>query len=545
MSGSRPFTRQLGYQPGVQLNPLRDNTDGAVPDNSDQVFAVVARLTRGRIDRPFLVDRGNFLAKTGAPESVRVSALNEAKLQTYEALMNGAYRAVVQRLTPAAAAKSYAVINFSGSPVGSSTTTAFSASASAPTTDWSVAVLDHECHNAGIKVAIHADSTPLGGTPVANAELTLRIMDAAGVLRYEVAGSLDPTAKDEFGRSKYLPDVASRLFGDAFEVLVATSQTVPTTSDAYGRDTAGKDKWATSGVLACFNEAGTTYASTDYDRCIAALRDAQDSFGYIISGGTQVTSLLGKLRDLAVEINAPLKYDIGGSLSVSGAIAMANTLGFDTHLVQGFWAPLEADDPLNGGRTVWGAAGLNAGFACARNAQVNADGFAPKNFPVAGKAYPLNRTAVRQLVRPTEQDLSDLAKARINPVIFTNYNGGGRYVFTDCLTGANSLVSYKKLATVAEMSVSLDGWVTLYANELLQLPMVEFVRRMRAFMQELLEGAVAAQWLVPSQNLEGNAPFKFTVGPSQARPADLALIDYWTSYDGVARQVIVQQTLTK
>ena len=106
----RPFVRQLGFQPGVQLNPLADNTDGAVPDNSDQIFGVLARLTRGRIDRPFRVNRSNFIAKTGVAESIRTNALNEAKLQTYEALGNGAYEAVIQRLTAAAAVKSYGVV---------------------------------------------------------------------------------------------------------------------------------------------------------------------------------------------------------------------------------------------------------------------------------------------------------------------------------------------------------------------------------------------------------------------------------------------------
>ena len=95
MSGFRPFVRQLGFQPGVQLNPLADATDGAVLDNSDQKIAVIARLTRGRIDKPFRVNRNNLLDKTGPVEAVRVNALNEAKLQVYEALKNGAVEAIV------------------------------------------------------------------------------------------------------------------------------------------------------------------------------------------------------------------------------------------------------------------------------------------------------------------------------------------------------------------------------------------------------------------------------------------------------------------
>jgi hypothetical protein len=39
--------------------------------------------------------------------------------------------------------------------------------------------------------------------------------------------------------------------------------------------------------------------------------------------------------------------------------------------------------------------------------------------------------------------------------------------------------------------------------------------------------------------------FVYSVAPSQARPADLMMISYSVSYDGVARQVIIQQTLTR
>ena len=152
---------------------------------------------------------------------------------------------------------------------------------------------------------------------------------------------------------------------------------------------------------------------------------------------------------------------------------------------------------------------------------------------------------MRQIVRPDEQQLSDLARVQVNPVIFEIYNGGGRFVFTDLLTTAKTVVSYKKLQTVGEMSTTLDNWATLMAKELLMLPMKEFIKRMSAFMDQMLSAAQASNWLVPSQNLPGNAAYAFSVKPSQNRPADLALIEYYTSFDGVARQAIVQQILVK
>lgn len=544
MSGFRSFVRQLGSQPGVQLNQLQDQTDGTALDNSDQIIGVMARLTRGRIDKPFTVNKTNLLARTGPAEAMRVNALNEAKLQTYEALNNGAYSAVMMRMTPAAATKSYAVINFTGIPTESAETVAFSVTSTAPTAGYSIYLMHHDCFNDGIKLALHADATPLTGTSTPNTEVTLRVLDVKGTILHEFTGSLDPSATDDFGISKYLPDVAE-VQTDAVEIVVAANAQVPVTSNAYGRAISGKDNWATSDTLVCFNEGGTTYVNDDYDRCINGLRDTRENFGYLISGGTQNTSLIGKLASLAIEINMPLKLDISGALSPSAALTFVASLNLDSHYIHMYWTPLSAEDPMNGGRVTWGTAGYWAGQSCSRNSRVNAKGFAPKNYPVAGKEWPLNRVSVVQLNRPQEQELSDLAKGQINPVIYEQYNGGGRYVNTDSLTSAKTTVSYKKLQSVAEMSLTLDNWVTLYAKELLQLPMKEFIKRMTSFLETTLADAQASDWLVPAKNLSGNAAYAFTVKASESRPADLVLIDYYTSYDGVARQVIVQQTLVK
>lgn len=544
MSGFRSFVRQLGFQPGVQLNPLQDQTDGAVPDNSDQIIGVIGRFTRGRIDKPFRVNRTNFLSRTGPAEAVRVNALNETKLQVYEALNNGAYEAVVQRLTPGAAVKSFAVINFTGTPTASAETVVFSVAATAPTAGYSLYLMHHDCFNDGIKLALHADTTPLTGAATPNTDVTLRVLDVNGTILHEFTGSLDSTAKDDFGISKYLPDVAATLT-DSVEIVVAANASVPVTSNAYGRSLAGKDNWATSDTLVCFNESGTTYVNDDYDRCITGMRDTRDSYGYLISGGTPNASLIAKLADLAIEANMPLEVDVPGTLGPSAALTFVAALGIDSHYVRYQWAPLSAEDPLNGGRVTWGTGGLHAGLSCGRNARMNAKGFAPKNYPVAGKDWSISRVAVKQLFHPQEQELSDLAKAQINPAIYEMYNGGGRYVWTDSLTAAKTVVSYKKLQSVAEMSATLDNWVTLYAKELLQLPMKEFIKRMGSFLDILLADAQASNWLVPAKNLPGNAAFAFTVRASEVRPADLVLIDYYTSYDGVARQVIVQQTLVK
>lgn len=540
MSGFRPFVRQLGFQPGVQLNPLADNTDGAAPDNSDQVIAMVGRFTRGRIDRPFRVNRSNLFAKTGKPDTIRANGLNEGRLHLYEALFNGAQEAVVARLNTAASTKKWALIN-----IGNGATSFAEGGTDLVGATYSLALMHHDCHNDGIKVSVHADPLLAGGIPVLNPFLTVRVIDSEGNRLHEFTGSVDPAAKDDYGASAYLPDVAARMTDAVTFVVNASFTGVPTTSNAYGRGADGRDQWPTSAVLVCFVEGATTYLAGDYDRAVDALRNTTDPFGYIISGGTQVLSLLAKLADFAIEANIPMKLDFSGQLDAEAVLNMDAALGLDTHYVHKYWAPLEAEDPASGGRAVWGASGLNAGYSCRRNARVNAKGFAPKNFPIAGKEWPVNRTSVRQIHKPTEQQLSDLAKAQINPVIFELYNGGGRYVFTDSLTAADTRVSYKKLISVAEMSASLDNWVSMYAKEILNQPMSVYLKSMRTFLQNLLEGAEASGWLVKSENLEDGAAFIYSVVPDSVRKSDVVHITYWTSFDGVARQGFITQTLTR
>ena len=64
---STAFVRQLGSESGVQLNPLRDNSEIPTTDNSDQVFGIMMRATRGRrLSAPSSTSSGSSSAKPTA-----------------------------------------------------------------------------------------------------------------------------------------------------------------------------------------------------------------------------------------------------------------------------------------------------------------------------------------------------------------------------------------------------------------------------------------------------------------------------------------------
>lgn len=221
------FVRQLGAESGVQLNPLRDDSEIPTSGNSDQVFGILMRATRGRIDKPFKVDRGNVFNKLGRGEQIKISALNEAWVHVVEALNNGAYEAVVQRMTTAAASIKFAKLVVTDVTFANT----FSVSAVEPVGPYLLSVKHLECFNDGIVLEYHADESKVAGVLVANNNITLRIRDKDGVLLFEFYGSLDPAAKDDYGNSAYLPDVVPSLT-DSVEVTVgvigATATVDPT-----------------------------------------------------------------------------------------------------------------------------------------------------------------------------------------------------------------------------------------------------------------------------------------------------------------------------
>lgn len=535
---TRAFTRQLGSQSGVQLLPIKDRTQGAVLGVFDQTAALAGRFTRGRIDKPFRVNRNSFSMLLGKPASINLSLLNEAYVQAYECLQRGAREILVQRLNVAAAAISW--VN-----VTSGVSSTFAASPSAPSTG-TFGVKHLGCHNDGIIVKVHADTKLVSGSPVANDVVTVKIFDADGVELFAIKGSLTAGAVDEFQQSNFLPDVAANLYGDILDWTIISGATIGTTHDGYGKDSAGADKYASSGVVTAFSEGGTGYIAGDYDRAVTALRDAQEDFGYIISAGSRAVLLITKLADLAYDTNRQFIFDVPGDLSVAGAITFVQSLGFGTagrdHYPQAYWAPLKSVDPINGNVVTFGAGGAQVGYRCARNANTNAYGLAPKNQPIAGINGNLGRSQVRQLLALSEQNLSDLADAKINPVAYQVYSSGGIFAFVDSLTCANVTKSYRKLVSVAEMSAHLDEAVVRFGRECLQLPVDESIRRVSDYLETLFGFALASGWLVDSGDAD-IPPFAFEVVRRSSSPADSIDVSYRLHYNGTTRQVFVQQSI--
>lgn len=533
-----PFSRdKIVYRSGVQLLALQDDTDRGPVSNTDQIFASLGRFERGAIDRAFLVDASTRTRTIGSASSTLASALNEAHIQLFEALDNGAYQACLARLVPAAAKNNYMVF-----------------STSAEASKWEVAetlpagyllALKHlECFNDGVKIGIHAQEVrDAMGVAQPSTNIVIRMIDVKNdeQLFDDFEGSLLLDAKDESGMSAYLPVVASSLT-DMVEFAMGAATPIPPDAPFYGVDAEGSEKWLYA-TLNYFSEGGTTYANTDYDAAIQRLYDTDIGYGYLHAGGSQNVALLSKMAAFSFKVNKPFPFDVPGNLSVDGAVAFMANINLDSHYPVAYWAPVTADDPLNGGKAYIGASGIQIGMRCARNAITDANDVAPKHRAVAGSAFALRRTGARQTRKLSDPDLDKLAKAKINPVCFETYASGSKLVFRDSLTCAKT-TGDKKLASVAEMSASVDDAVTAYAKEVLQGPMDEAVDKITKFIEKAFEALQTAGWFVPSAELKG-AAYSATIIPNSRFPKEKLDIRYKNSYQGCARIITVGQTLSK
>lgn len=566
------FERQIGEQSGIQLNPTVDRTDG-VAGFGDQTAAIVGSFSRGRIDKPFWVDSQTLRAKLGAAVSLNKSLLNEAYLHVFEALRNGAQQVLVSRLLREEVTNDYVVIQIDatagaiqtetgepildelGNPITVGNTaiiTTAESIASGFAGELAIAFKLLDGINEGFVVRANFDAyddvdaydvTGLIFNPK-SLRLTLEILDKSNSqVLYRAVGAVHPDSVDEFGQTRYIGDLASDVFVFSAGNLPSASYQEALEDSTMGVMADGTRLFIRKSVDP-FDHIDTTYTNSELDTACDALRYTNEDFGYIMGGGTQSVPLLTRLIALSYNTETLLAIDVPSDKNEEDAITWVNALNVDNFLVSCYWTPLKCDEPINGGKQSWGSSGAQIGLRCNRNARVNSIGFAPKQNPIAGKNWPLPRTGITQLRTPTANQLSNLAKAKINPVILDKFSDGSRYTFRDSLTMARTLISKRKLITTAEMSAHMNQIVVRIVKDYLQQGMTVAIARSRAQIERLCQNAEASGWLVPSRDPQFlGLTYTLELKPNDARPNDWMDVRFYVSFDGVARVAIIEQTI--
>lgn len=565
------FERQIGEQSGIQLNPTVDRTDG-VAGFGDQTAAIVGSFSRGRIDKPFWVDSQTLRARLGAAVSLNKSLLNEAYLHIYEALQNGAQQVLVSRLVRETATNDYIVIQVdatagalqteTGEPildgagaaitVGNTAIITTAASLSSFAGELAIAFKLLDGINEGFTVRanfdVYDDVDAYGVGNVLNPKslrITIEILDKTSLqVLYRAVGAVHPDSVDEFSQTRYIGDLASDVFVFTAGNLANAAYQEAVEDSTMGVLADGTRLFIRQAVDP-FNHINTTYTNSELDTAINALRYTNEDFGYIMGGGTESVPLLTRLIALSYHTETLLAIDVPSTKTEEEAITWVTALNVDNFLISCYWTPLKCTEVLNGGKQSWGSSGAQVGLRCNRNARINSLGFAPKNNPIAGKDWPLPRSGITQLRTPSANQLSNLAKAKINPVILDKFSDGSRYVFRDSLTMARTLISKKKLISVAEMSAHLNQTVVRIGKDNIQKGMTVAIARCRAQIERLCQNAEASGWLVPSRDPQMlGLTYTLELKPNEAHPNDWLDIRFAVSFDGVARVVIVEQTIT-
>jgi len=541
------FSRAISNRSGVQLNFISDQSEiGSVA--SDYNGAFIGRFARGRIDKVFAVTREKMRRQLGDPVSLTVSALAEAQVHIYEALLLGAQQAIVARLVGPDAVNNLLVATAAVPDQAGVTPAVWSTIGEADALPAGALLsLRHlECFNDGVIAQIHADAAQdADHVAIASKVVTIQLVDPQTdkVILGPFVGSLDPSATDEYGNSFYIVDVVSSSTELLEVVEVADGASVPVNCPFYGKEN-GLDKFS-SKLLSYFTEGGTTYSTVELEDAIQRLKRSRPNFTYIGCGGTENIAMLSLLLALGKEINKQVLWDIPGRLAPEAAVAFYASVGGSANALysQCYWTPLKRENPLASGKGYIGTSGQQIGLRCARNAQLNAKGIAPRHRPIAGSDFSLTGTKVTQAYDVLNDELEQLATSKINPCIFKDYPSGSKYAWIDSLTGAQT-TGASKLIAVAEMATWLDDKITAYGEECLQKPMAEAIKRMLRFLGELLPALQSAGWLVPTAEL-GGAAYQAQVMPNANSPYDHMDVRYDISYEGTNRVTTVQQTIVR
>lgn len=544
---SIPFSRTVNKRSGVQVNRISDKSEQPSVSTVAHNMAIPGRFSRGRIDKVFAVSRGKEARVLGAPQSLAVSKLGEAYVHISEALKKGTVQAIVSRLVGDDAKNQLMVAsNVTGTVEGGAVWTMVDES-TGPTGSFLIAIKHLECFSEGVKGEIHANAVADAvGELVPSKIIVLQLRDVVTneIVLGPYQGSLDPAATDEFGQSAYIGDIVAQST-DLLEVVeVGENAEVPVDCVFYGKEN-NKDVFASS-ILKYFTEGDTVYTNAELDKAIDRLKRSRPSFTYICSGGTHNIALISRLLGLGDAINKQVVWDIPGNLTPQGSITFYSSVGgaTDSLYSQAYWAPISANNPTIGGKAIMGTSGQQIGYRCARNAQTNAKGIAPRNYPIAGSDYALDRTNITQVYEPDEEtELEDLAASRINPVIFKDYPSGPKYAWIDSLTGAQT-EGASKLINVTEMATYVDDTLASAAQEELQKPMAKAIENMTKFAATFLAALQSAGWLQASKELD-NACYQASFQANEVQPFEKMDISTAISYDGTNRVTVMQQNIVR
>ena len=360
---------------------------------------------------------------------------------------------------------------------------------------------------------------------------------------YTLQGTLSESSNDESFGSGLLADVAMESgFFKAFDVaLSADVVDAILASDAYE----ALDESGNQGVsLLVGADTTPTDTPTLYD--LLTTLDDRPSEICVVSMVADLPVFNECVR-ASKELNVPFTHELashdaeGALISVASITSMVTALDIKTHLLQHIWSPNVARPrdalSIRGRKYPAYAIGKYLAYKALRNARTTAQGIPKIADPIAGEPYSFDLPGIEPALRLTQQDIEELAKAKINVVRRIKYDTGVKFVLSDVLTQYDSKNSALRLVNATEIACyTTNRCIDILKRHMLKKT-TSFLTDAGRDIQNFLDGSVSAGLLKSAQDL-GGKPYEFSLVPDEQYPFERVRFYLARRPEGAVRAVI-------
>lgn len=284
----------------------------------------------------------------------------------------------------------------------------------------------------------------------------------------------------------------------------------------------------------------------DGDEVYTILTNLVDAPAYIALPQTNDLPLYVAALRAAEKLNIPLDAEIDPTITPEQAAEFALSMDAQSHRVQFIWSPNlcrpRGAISLSGRKIPAAYIGQYIGDKLLRNAQTNAEGYAPLHVGVAWKDFPFRKKALE--LRPDvvldEPAVEMLAKAKVNVVRPIKFKQGVRFVLSDLLTQRQSKNSALRLVTAAEIAMRTSNETVAILKEHMLKPTAGYLKDASKDIDKYLSGAATAGWLKPAEDL-GGKPYEFRLTPDKDYPFERVRLYLARRPEGATRAAIFDE----
>ena len=511
--------------PGIFILPPIDNNFALASDLSvTGATAVVMR--RGVVGKPFTVTKADWEALCGRPlpmsygveaEGMRhvVDALDEcARIQVMRVIADDA-KFPVLRLKPLAdESKSDETI-----------------------------VVEKDALPYGEEVTLQGDEFmvfyPVDGDPSTARKVVISPLDNTKErfrvqFREKIAGtyqtmagetyiaSLDEEAKDDLGRTAYLPAVLEEQ-NSKFRALVALDtpfKQLAELDDEFEGGTNGKKP-----------------SNQDFKKAWDVFRNPELMPDLMFAAGMYDADILAEAIEIAEGKLAQFRFDAPPQMTEAAALEWLQETNLNSYQIQCYHYPYKASDQWFGGKAVWGVSGsATSSKALCLNSPTGHLGVRGAHLTNAGERRGLiNRRGVEPLHHTGKVDPVELVSARLNPV----HNGT---VIGDCLTVWNQ-ENYQRFEHIGAILNDISHEFLKAAQIAKFEPDGLTLELLTELCDEICQARVQAGALVtPRDPQDGEEPYQIHIEQVEL---DLWSVTIAICPTGVARRIAMQPIVIK